>query len=97
MSITCPLSPGQADHCRRNTVGHSPTPLGGEGHVELDDTLGEVDVVQQGLSILEKQRVALPLSEERRADVDVGTKLRIDYSYFPRSTVVRIHEWQVVP
>lgn len=65
--------------------------------IEEDPTGYGPEVVALAVMTIEKRRVALTLNEELRAEVDVGTVLHVDYSYFPRSSVVRVHDWQVVP
>jgi hypothetical protein len=75
---------------------------------EIDTAVVEIEEDPKGFSpdiskgpaavvVLEGQRKRILLEEEDLRDVEIGAMLRVKYTYFPRTNVIRIDEWGVRP
>lgn len=55
------------------------------------------EVVAVARVTIENEPILIPLTEERRAEVEAGAHLRVEYTVFPRTGRVRVDAWRVEP
>jgi len=65
--------------------------------VEPDPAGFPDDVVAAARVIVEGRPVLVPLTAERRDEVEVGARLRLHYVFFPQTGTTRIDDWTIAP
>jgi hypothetical protein len=55
------------------------------------------EVVAAARVTVDGRPVLVPLTAERRDDVEVGARLHLRYVFFPQTGVTRIDEWTIAP
>lgn len=65
--------------------------------VEPDPAGFPDDVIAAARVTLEGRPVLVPLTAERRDEVEAGARLQLRYVFFPQTGATRIDEWTIVP